>query len=148
MDVNNFLRSKFADEFVRQHLHVPGEHDEIGPLLTNHRNLFLLCFAFRVFGDWNNEIGNTVKLSQALVVRVVGDDQRNITGQFTDFVPVKQIAQAMVNFGYQYCISWAWSGASYAPFHANFSVGGLQLQPEIFQVDLEATRIELNAHEE
>ena len=97
MNINDAVRV-LVDELVGQDLHVASQNDEIQIMLFKQCEDFLFRFAFVVFGDRNYEEGHSVELGDWPVVRMVGNDQRNVASQLAAFVTVKQVHQAVVIF--------------------------------------------------
>src|SRR5580658_847497 len=95
MNVDDALRITI-DEVVGQNLHVAGQHHEIGPVLGDERVNRVFSLLFVVFGDRDDRVGSLVKIGQALVVGMIGNDQRDVASQFAALLAVKKIDQAMV----------------------------------------------------
>ena len=77
MDVDDPLRIPVY-EVVRQDLHIASEHHEIRLMFGDERVDLSLGRALSVFRDRNYRVWNLVKVSDRLVVGVIGNDQRNV----------------------------------------------------------------------
>lgn len=71
-------------EARREDLHVAGENDELNVVLADQVEDLRLLLQLGVLVHGQVVEGNTVALSQGLVLWVVGDDERNLFGR-TDF---------------------------------------------------------------
>jgi len=65
-------------------------------VLADQDELLLFRFTLAVFCDWHDRVGNAVEVGDALVVRMIGNDERNIASQFAVLVTVEQILKAVV----------------------------------------------------
>src|SRR5947209_6791699 len=97
VNVDDALRIA-VHEIVGQNLHVAGQNHEVRVVLVDQAAKACLGFVFVPLGDGNNFIWNAVKIGDGLVVRVIGNDQRDVTGEFASFMPVQQIHQAVIVF--------------------------------------------------
>jgi len=96
VDVNQILRAPGCDEFVRKHLHVAGKHDKIAFVFANQRQLFLLDLVFIILCDRQGEVRDVIEVSDALVIGMVRDDQRDFARQFATLMAIEKVLQAMV----------------------------------------------------
>ena len=109
----------------RQHLHVPGQHDQVDPFgLDDVQQLFLgrrlgrLC-ARR--GRWLHrdvQKGNALRRHQILEIRVIGHHGRNIDVERADPMTEQQVVQAVAEPGHQNQHPIAPGGVHQMPAHA------------------------------
>ncbi len=97
MDVDDALRIA-ADEIVGKNLHVTGEHQEISLAVFDQRMDLFFGLSLIFFGDGNDTVRNLVKLGNGLVVGVVGNDQRDVAGEFAALVTVEKIDETVIVF--------------------------------------------------
>src|SRR5713101_7825325 len=98
MDVDDPLRIA-VHEIVRKNLHVARQNYEVRFVLSDQGLDSFLCLVLVVFGDGDDCVRNLVEIGERLIVGVVGDDQRNVAGEFTALVPIQKIDQTMVILG-------------------------------------------------
>src|SRR5579863_2569860 len=77
VNVDNALRVA-VDEFVRQNLHVAGEHHEVRLMLLDEGVNPGLSVSLILLRDRDDGIGDLVEVGDRLIVRVIRNDQRNI----------------------------------------------------------------------
>src|SRR5216684_2221965 len=106
-----------------------------------------------VLGDRNDGIGNFVEVGKRLVVGVIGNDQRNVAGEFAALVAIQEIDQAVIVLGDKNNHARAMRGLGQSPVHLELfgyrrEVLGEVGEVFIRQIDVEVFGIELNAHQE
>src|ERR1700732_1224290 len=95
MDIDDPLQIA-VHEMVRKNLHVAGQDYEVRSVLRDQGLDSFLGLVLIVFGDGDDCVRDFVEIGKRLIVGVVGDDQRNVAGQFTALVPIQKIDQTMV----------------------------------------------------
>ena len=87
---------QLAAQVVGEDLHVAGEHHEVDLVLGHQPQQLGLRLRLGVAGDGDVDEGDAVPLRDRRQVGVVGDDQRDVDGQFTQTPAVEQVDQAVV----------------------------------------------------
>ncbi len=96
-------------------------------------------------------VGDFVEVGNGLVVGVIGDDQRDLAGEFAALVTVEKIDEAVIVFRDQDDHARAMRGLRQAPLHLEFVGDGREMFGEVGEVfigeiDVEVFGIELYAH--
>jgi len=86
MDIDQVLRTHGRNELVRKHLHVAGKYDETALVFADQRELLLFRFGLVLFRDRYDEVGDAIEVRDPLIVRMVGNNQRNFAMQFAALV--------------------------------------------------------------
>ena len=97
VNIDNALRI-VVDEIVGENLHVAGEDHEIGVVLFDQRMDLFLGLPFILLCDRDDGVWDFVEVGDRLVVRVIGDDQRDVAGKFAALVSIQEIDEAVVIF--------------------------------------------------
>jgi hypothetical protein len=95
MDVDHGAVEAFQ-EFPRQDLHVAGQDHEVDVVLVEERELAHLLLGLVLRGDREHPIRDSELLGDALVVRMVAHDQRNLAAQLPGLVAQQQVVEAVV----------------------------------------------------
>jgi hypothetical protein len=114
---------------------------------VNSGELFLFGFALVVFRDWHDEVGDVVEVGNALVVRMIGDDQGNLASEFAALVAVEQVLEAVVVLGDEDREPRAVAGVGETPVHLKFGGDGGETLGKFREVKIEFRGIELDAGE-
>ena len=148
VNVDQVLGADGGCELGGEHLHVSRQHDQIALMLTNERKLFLLGFALIFFRHRHDDIRNVVEVGDALVVGMIGDDQRNLAAQFAVVVAVEQVLQAVVVLRNEDrdAADDRSSGPGASPSRNSFAIGAKRCG-EFLEIKIEFRRIELDARQ-
>ncbi len=157
VNVDDALRIA-VDEIVGENLHVAGEDHEVGLVVFDER--MDLCFGllFVVFCDGDHDIGNFVEIGDGLIVGVVGNNQRDVAGEFAALVAVEEIDEAVVVLRNQNDHARSMRGLRQPPLHLElfrdrrkvFGEVGEVFVGEVFlrEINVEIFGIEFDAHQE
>src|SRR5580704_3539964 len=135
-------------ELIGEDLHVAGQHNEIRVVLSEQRQDFFLSGKLVVLGDRHGGIGNLIEVGNRLIVLVIGNDQRNIAGQFAVLMAVKKIHQAVIVLGDENHHLLPMARLGEPPIHLEFSGDWREVFVEVVQVDIKVCGIEFHAHQE
>ena len=152
MNVDDALRI-VVHELIGENLHVAGQHYEIGGVIVDQCLNSLLRVALVFFGDRHDRVGNLVEIGERLIVRVIGDDQRNIAGEFAALMAVEQIHEAVIIFRNQNDHARSMRRLCQPPLHLELFGNGREVLAEvgetfITEIDVEVFGIELHPHKE
>jgi hypothetical protein len=85
-----------VDKICGQNPHVARQHHQINLMIAQELELNVLCGLF-VLGSHRNVVErHVVKIGAPLGIVMIADNQRDITGEFTNLMPVQKISQAMM----------------------------------------------------
>src|SRR5580700_545383 len=116
-----------------------------------------------VFCDGDDSVGNFVEIGDGSVVGMIGDDQRDIAGEFAGPVTVEKIDEAVVVLRNQNDHARTMRGLRQAPLHLKLFGDGREMFGEVGEVfigevvlsdivlreiEVEVFGIELDAHQE
>src|SRR5215472_7868436 len=90
VNIDNALRI-FAYELVRENLHVARQHHKVWLVLVNQVLDSIFGSPFVVFHHRNDYVRNLVEGGDLAIIRMVGDNQRNLAGEFAALMPIEQI---------------------------------------------------------
>lgn len=82
------------------HLHVAGEDDEIGMVLCPEGFHFLKRFGFGVRRDRDVVKGDAFAFDEVSVGLVIGDDARDVEGEFAGAPAPEDVSEAVAQFGH------------------------------------------------
>src|SRR6266436_1385618 len=97
MDIDDLLRI-LLDEVLGEHLHIPGQDDQLDIVLAKQLHLPLFSLQLAFLRHWNEVIRNVVKVCMPFRVRMIANHQRNFTGEFANPLPVKQVYETVIIF--------------------------------------------------
>ena len=152
VNVDDALRIAL-DEIVGENLHVAGEDHKVGFMVFDQRMDLLFSLALVFFRDRDDLIGNFVEVRNGLIVGVVGNNQRDVTGKFAALVTIEQIDQAVIVLRDENDHARAMRGLRQAPIHLKLFGDGREVSREvgeifIGEINVEVFGIELDAHQE
>ncbi len=107
--------------------------------------------AWRLLSFVIDDVRDFVKVGQGLVVGVIGDDERDLAGEFAALVTVEEIDEAVVVLRNQNDHARAMGGLRQAPLHLELFGDGREMFGEVGEVfigeiNVEVFGVELDAH--
>ncbi len=152
VNVDDALRIA-ADEIIGEDLHVAGEDDEVGFVRLDQRVDILFRLWLIVFRDWDHGVGNFVEVGDSLIVRMIGNDERDVAGEFAALVTVEEIDEAVVVFRDQNDHAGPMRRLRQTPFQLELFGDGREVFAEggeifVGEIDVEVLGIELDSHQE
>jgi drug/metabolite transporter (DMT)-like permease len=82
-------------ERVGQHLHIPGQHDEVGPVVPDQGQDLVLLLSPGFRPDRQMVVVNAVGLGQRPQIRVVRGDRHDVDAELPGPLPEQQVVQAV-----------------------------------------------------
>jgi hypothetical protein len=134
-------------QVVRQHLHVPGEDDQLDTLLTHDVEQPGLSLGLRVLRHRNVVEGDVVRVHQLREVRVVGHHTRDLHRQRPGTRPEQQIVQAVPELADHQQDAHLLVGPVDLPVHLEGVTDRRETGPQLVQGHRRVRR-EVDAHEE
>ena len=144
VNVDEVFRAHGGNELVREHLHVAREDNETASMFADERDLLLFRLPLVFFRDRYDEVRDAVEIGDALVVGMVGNDQRYIAVEFAALMPVEQVLQAMVILRDEDGDAGAIAGAGEPPLHLKVAGDGSEALRKLGKIKIKFCRIELN----
>jgi len=148
VNVYEVLGAQSGNELAREHLHIARENDEGALVFADESDLFLFRFLLVFFCNRHDKVGDAIEVGNALIVRMVRNDQRNFTAQFTALVAIEQVLEAMVVLGDEDSDAGPVGGVGKPPVHLEVAGEESKLFGKAAEVEIEVRRVELNPREE
>jgi hypothetical protein len=147
MDVDDAMRVG-VHKFVGEYLHVAGEHDEVGLMLLQNPQKFLLRRTLPIFFNRHSLVRNAIEVGGWLVVGVIRNDDGNVARQFSALMAIQEVHQAMVVLGDQDCHLLPWRRLRQMPPHVEALGYGIEVAGKISEWNIEIGGIKFHAHQE
>jgi hypothetical protein len=145
MNVDEIRGADGGDELVREHLHVARQDDETTAMIADKCDLLQFRLPFAFFCDRDDEVGNAVEVCDTLVVRMVGNDQRNFAAEFAALVAVEKILQAVVILRNEDGNAGATGGMGEPPVHLEVVRDGSKVLGKLGKIKIKVGRVELHS---
>ncbi len=133
VNVDDALRIT-VDEIVGKNLHVASEDHEIGFVCFDQRVDLLFCLLLVFFCDRDDVVRDFVEVGDGLVVGVVGNDQRDVAGEFAALMTVEKIDEAVIVLRDQDDHARAMRGLGQPPVHLELFGDGREMFGEVGEV--------------
>ena len=146
MDIDDLL-GELCDEIRGKHLHVASQDDEFDIVLAKQFDLLPFCLRLVVLGNGNHAIGNAIKVCVGLRVGMIADYQGDFAGEFAGALPVEQVDETVIVFGYKNGYARAVVRGGDAPLNGKLFGDGSKPFGKVFQVEFETCEIPFDACE-